>query len=41
MKLITAATCSLALGVFCLSVAAMASAADKPATLDNQNIKDA
>jgi peptidoglycan hydrolase-like protein with peptidoglycan-binding domain len=41
MKLITAATCSLALGMFCLSVAAMASAADKPATLDNQNIKDA
>jgi peptidoglycan hydrolase-like protein with peptidoglycan-binding domain len=39
MKVITAATCSLALGVWCLSLAPMVSAADKPAVLHHQDIK--
>ena len=38
MKTITAATCSLALGVLCLSLVPMVSAADK---LDQQGIKSA
>ena len=42
MKLITTTTCSLALGVFCLSMAAMASAVRQAGgDLDHQNIKDA
>jgi peptidoglycan hydrolase-like protein with peptidoglycan-binding domain len=39
MKVITAATCSLALGVVCLSLAPMASAADQPAALHRQDIQ--
>jgi peptidoglycan hydrolase-like protein with peptidoglycan-binding domain len=39
MKAITAAICGLALGALCLSLAPMASAADKPAGLDRQDIE--
>ena len=39
MKVITAATCSLALGVLCLSLAPMVSAADKPSALHHQDIQ--
>ena len=38
MRTITAATCSLALGVLCLSLAPMVSAADKP---EHQGVKNA
>jgi peptidoglycan hydrolase-like protein with peptidoglycan-binding domain len=41
MKAITAAICSLALGVLCLSLAPVVSAADKSAGLDQQGIKNA
>lgn len=42
MKLITVATCSLALGVLCLSgLAPRVSAADKPALSNHENIKKA
>ena len=40
MRMITAATCSLALGVLCLSLAPMVSAAGKSAGLDRQDIKN-
>jgi len=39
MKVITAATCSLALGVLCLSLTPMVSAADKPAVSHHQDIE--
>jgi peptidoglycan hydrolase-like protein with peptidoglycan-binding domain len=39
MKAITKATCSLALGVLCLSLAPMVSAADGPAALRRHDIK--
>jgi len=40
MKSITAATCSLALGVLCLSMAPVVSAAGRPAALHHQDIKN-
>lgn len=40
MKVIAAATCGLALGLLCLSLAPMVSAADKPAALQQQDIKN-
>ena len=40
MKTIAAATFSLALGVLCLSLVPMASAAGKPARLDKQDIRN-
>jgi peptidoglycan hydrolase-like protein with peptidoglycan-binding domain len=39
MKAITAAACSLALGVLCLSVAPMVSAGDRPSMLGHQDIQ--
>jgi len=40
MKVIRAGTCSLALGVLCLSLVPMALAADKPAALDIKGIEN-
>jgi peptidoglycan hydrolase-like protein with peptidoglycan-binding domain len=40
MKVITVATCSLALGVLCLSLASTVSAADEPAALHRRDVKN-